>query len=165
MSRNCKPRKRYRPRDVLVTPVAYGIPQHASRDLATKDRLAIACVLDGTAAEDDLLGVEMIAVQGIHVLRAAISAPMAHEVEVADLEALLRVLTHEIAPHISSMTARYKATGIVSCVDDERAAMRMLGDLADELRRVIPRRVVLDGYRRALAAPVIALDVGGGANG
>ena len=161
MAKSKSPRRPYRPRGTLVCPMSFGLPEKSSSDLTFKDRLAISGVINGKPdsmdARDNLAGVEMILVAQIYVLREAIAHPKLHQTPIAELEATLELLEWTIAPKVHAIRQRLLSTGLVTCQPDEAAALSELGDLGDQMRAIIPRRLITEGYAKALFSPEIGL--------
>lgn len=159
MTRNSKPRKQYRPRQVLCEPATFSLSPDAARNLAVKDRVTIDRVLTGAGVRDDLHGVEMIAIAQIRMVRDALARPAAHRADAGELSAALGRLESAIAPAIHAIGERLASTGLIECLPDERAALADLADIAEATLTALPRRLVLDCYRACVADPVLRLEV------
>lgn len=154
-----KTRRRHRPVD-FMTPVSFSMTGEMSRSLAIKDRAALDGLMSGPWSVEGIGGLECIAVVQTRLLQAAAAAPDAHCVPVDALRGVLQVLERDVLPAVAAVRARWSArTGMV-CRDDERAALATLADIADQTREALPRRMHLDAYRRAIAAPELMVAEG-----
>jgi hypothetical protein len=163
MAKSKQPRRKYQPGSVLVSPMVFGLSERATRDLSVKDWLAINGVITGQSvgrnARDDLSGVEMILVAQIYVVREAMRRQKMHRVDEDALQSTLTHLEQSISPMVHALSQRFDATGRAECRPEEVAALQSLGEIGDELRSAIPRRIITDGYRLAVYTPTIVLDV------
>lgn len=163
MAKSKQPRRKHQPGMVLVSPMVFGLSEQAVRSLAVKDRLAINGVISGPPdsqdTRDNLSGVEMILVAQIYVVREALKQPKAHRADDESLRSTLEHLEWSIAPMVHAIVQRFDATRLVECHPDEAKALAELGEIGDELRSAVPRRIITDGYRQAVYRPAIALDV------
>lgn len=158
MAQSKKPRKAYRPRKMIIPP-AFATTGDMDMRLGLRMRQAVDALVTGSGDWDDMMGCESELIVGTHLQRIAAARPTEHQIEPDSLGELRSALV-EVAQAMAAIKARHRATGRVGCSGEERAAVLLLADLMDEMRRALPRRLWLLAYREALDRPVVRVQEG-----
>lgn len=137
-------------------PIAF--TQETRRALELRDRQAIDAVLSGSGTRKDLASVECITICQRRLLRSAIDAPSAHQVNVEPLRALLALIDAEIVPAVWSMLRRLAGSGRVGCSGPERQALLTLADICGQTLAALPRRMHADAYRWVMDHPTLTTE-------
>lgn len=153
MSASKKPRKAYRPREIVPTiPLAFASSAKALTSLGLKARAAIDAVVSHQATPHDVGAVECELVVGLHMVDVSRELPALCPVEPASVEAVDSEL-RRITRSVRGVIERHRATGRIGCNGTERADLLELADLLDEMRSTWPRRAWFEAYRRGLKKP------------
>lgn len=158
MAQSKKPRKAYRPRKMIIPP-SFATTGDMDMRLGLRMRQAVDAMVTGSGDWDDMMGCESELIVGTHLQRIAAARPTEHQIEPDSLGELRSALV-EVAQAMAAIKARHRATGRVGCSGEERAAVLLLADLMDEMRRALPRRLWLLAYREALDRPVVRVQEG-----
>jgi hypothetical protein len=152
MSANKKPRKAYRQRPVLVTPLPFCSSAYMLRAIGLRVRSEVDAVVSHDAQPQHVhaLSAEIVS------LSAAIDIARANPGHCqVDPEALEQAgeEVHRIAHSIASVMQRMEQTGKIGCSGTERADILQLADIYEQLLTALPRRMWHDAYERAIQQP------------
>lgn len=156
MSANRKPRKAYRPRPVLVTPLTYGASTAMLLQLGLRDRAAIDAIMSGDGDIDQLRRVEAACIAAIYLHRAGTANPAQHQVDLESLAEMGPTLT-ACAQAIRDISDRHERTGRVLPSGPDRAQLVALIDCLDALREAMPRRMWNNAYEEAIRHPTLRI--------
>jgi hypothetical protein len=156
MSANKKPRKAYRPRAVMVTPLPFGSTDYMLRSIGLRIRSEVDAVIshDAEQCHVEALSAEIVSLAAaIDIARAK---PEQCHVDAASMEQAGEEV-HRIAASLASIKRRHEQTGRVGCSGTERADMLQLADIYEQLLVALPRRTWHDAYERAIQQPTLTL--------
>ena len=136
-------RSAYRPRPVMPMPANWGITPEALRELGLRERAAADAMLAGQADADHYQTLVTATAMALRAVDRAIQQPDAFDGEAAK-EAKARL--QHCGRAMLTIGERQQRLGRYGCSGPERAALAELCDLADTIRRQLPRRLLLDAY-------------------
>lgn len=157
MPANRKPRKAYRPRDVVPVPLVFGASKSMQMSFGIKSRQAIDAVLAHDQDIRHLYAIETEIVAAMHALDIAANRPDDHDNTPESIEAIRGELKG-VGRAILSIKARHASTGRIGCDSSDRAALLTLGELLDVLRAGLPRRIWFEAYKRSLTIGDLTAD-------
>lgn len=157
MSGNKRPRKAYRPRDVLVSPLPYRTSDAMGRNVALRVRTEIDAVVShaGTQHHVRALSCELLSLQCLVIV--ARKQPSHCPITSESLDDIAGEV-QRIGRSLGGVTQRMDATGAIGCSGTERADLLALADLHDKLLQVMPRRLWHDAYALACRNPELRIE-------
>lgn len=151
-----KPRKAYRPRPVLVTPLPFSSSAYMLRSIGLRIRSEVDAVIghDAEPRHLEALSAEIVSLAAaIDIARAK---PDACQVDPEALEQAGDEV-HRIAASLASIKRRHEQTGRIGCSGTERADLLQLADIYEQLLAALPRRMWHDAYERAIQQPTLRI--------
>lgn len=152
-----KPRKAYRPRDVLMTPLPYASTAYMVRTISLRVRSGIQAILDHTATESQVRELHTEVVSLAALVDVAKAQPDACPLTGESLDAVGEEL-QRIAHSVASITRRMEDTGRIGCSGQERADLAQLADLHEQLLTTMPRKLWHAAYDLALKRPTLTVE-------
>lgn len=136
-------RSSYKPRPAMPMPPTWGITAEALRELALRERAAVAAMFDGQADAEHYHTLVGAAALALRAIDRAIQKPGAFDADGAkDAKARLQ----HCGRALLTIGERHQRLGKYGCSGPERAALIELCDLCEQIRQQLPRRLLLDAY-------------------
>lgn len=152
MGGNKKPRKAYKPRPVLVTPLPFCSSDYMLRSIGLRIRSEVDAVIshDANPQHIEALSAEVVSLYA--AISIAREQPQHCQVDAAAL-GQAHDEVQRIAASLASIKRRHEQTGRIGCSGAERADMLQLADIYEQLLVALPRRTWHDAYERAIRQP------------
>lgn len=133
----------------MCMPLAFAATPAMKAQMGLRDREAIDAVISGQGVLDDLRAAVTVAVTAAHACAIARDTPELAAL-IDGLEDVRAWLASECMDALVSIFTRLETTGRIGVNGEERTELLTLARIADQIRDVMPRRVLHEAFTRSL---------------